>query len=377
MFKNTEIDDPHKPVASRETDAQKTSLKTRSTLFPPIVHSDKVDETSVHKVSLKAIEPSLRPHLALDESIELHHKSSKKIRHPNTELSAGLKAGMDTLLSTGFNPNLMHSFGISREEFMRLNPEALAAIYDQRVRSDLTLMEHYLTLLQLSRSDELYTPIKASDSPRRNTTPNDLLFFTDDATQKLTAEQIQSLSALSSTRGEKKIILLVDDNTLDIKMVTRNLVPYLTCSPSFTLSPQMTRFKSVNAIEWQKQKFTIDVCNDWIIVCAANAYIAYAIVQNIPDIAAIITDYQMPGTMQGTGLVANIRALERAESRCQCPIILNTTCEQIEVQAQIDGLNALYIKKASSFEAYKVFFDEHVFSIGRQTEAEALSSITI
>lgn len=131
------------------------------------------------------------------------------------------------------------------------------------------------------------------------TVPSPSRLFPSLTTNLLNQEQITILTALKAN-ASKGIILLVDDSLLILKISSKKIANI------FPNKREFTALNNINSNSWQKMGLTVDIIDEWGIVCAANADVAYEIIKKYP-VTMTITDQQMPGTKQGADLISNSR----------------------------------------------------------------------
>ena len=135
----------------------------------------------------------------------------------------------------------------------------------------------------------------------------------------LTPQQMLTLQRLTNTTAWQGILLLVDDHVINLKLLMRNITEKI--APHF--QQRHNQLNQVSQSNWQDQAISIDIMDQWAIICAANGDMAYEIIKNNP-VSALITDQHMPGTRMGSDLIAAVRALEQDTKVTPIKIALNS-----------------------------------------------------
>lgn len=167
-----------------------------------------------------------------------------------------------------------------------------------------------------------------------------------------TQQQIRKLSELQA-QGIKNTILLVDDHSLNIRLLLKKVIDFVKTGSGDTYN-SIIDFSNEN---WQRRGcfiFTIDNVN---IVCAANGNIAYEVFKHC-SVSACITDNEMP-LMNGVELITRIRKNESIVRSVPIPIALHSSCSFDP--DFVEELNIIELSKGSSVSSFRSFLN-NVFS---------------
>lgn len=226
------------------------------------------------------------------------------------------------------------------EKLIALSDEELAQLQGVQHNKNIQLIELFKQCIASHCTDQQVFLTNSGTNQLKSASPADL-----------TQDQIKSLDDLSKNTDLARIILLVDDSLLNLKLLFTKV--------SLTIEPLIRQIKSealskLKPDRWQDQGFVIERLGNLDIICAANGLIAGKMVERTA-IKATITDQEMPG-MLGTDLIKFIRNLELEGSRTRMQIALHTALKLTggESDQDID----LYLQKGELQDtALRVFFD--------------------
>ena len=155
--------------------------------------------------------------------------------------------------------------------------------------------------------------------------------------------------------NNSRVILLVDDGLLNLKMLKRSVSTMLMPLVDFSQQKESV-LNRIDPDKWQEVQVEVSTIQNYCFLFAANGDVALKLIcQHYDDMSAVITDDQMPGEVQGVDLIERIRELETSKSRPDDPSIgswklrlaLCTAGSSTDEQKQtyLSTLNASFILK--------------------------------
>ena len=165
-------------------------------------------------------------------------------------------------------------------------------------------------------------------------------FFKEPAIQGIV---IKNMNAHLKTQPASKIILIIDDCLLQLKLVIKKILARSFSSADY--------FKEMNQNQWKQGGSEIIMHEALMFVCCSNAEMADEITQSM-HVDAILTDLEMPGELDGAELIQKIRLNAKLD-----PISLalhtSTPWDKIIHQyPELSSMDVVYVEKTGDLSPF-------------------------